>query len=55
MIEQGQGAQCNIIVTQPRRLSAVSIAHRIAQERAEGAVGRGLVGYQVLALTLTLT
>lgn len=36
---------CKIIVTQPRRIAAISIAKRVAQERGWD-VG-GLVGYQV--------
>ena len=36
---------CNIVVTQPRRISAISIAERVAQERCEN-VG-GTVGYNV--------
>lgn len=36
---------CKIIVTQPRRIAAMSIAKRVAQERGWD-VG-GLVGYQV--------
>ena len=31
-----RAAECNIIVTQPRRISAVSVAERIGQERCEG-------------------
>lgn len=31
----GQGAYCSIVVTQPRRISAVSVAERVANERAE--------------------
>ncbi|XP_065917880.1 ATP-dependent RNA helicase A protein-like isoform X5 [Dysidea avara] len=34
-IESGQGTSCNIVVTQPRRISAVSVADRVAQERNE--------------------
>jgi ATP-dependent RNA helicase A len=30
-----RGAFCNIIVTQPRRISAVSVAERLAYERNE--------------------
>nr|XP_057923229.1 ATP-dependent RNA helicase DHX30 [Doryrhamphus excisus] len=41
----GQGAQCNILVTQPRRISAVSVAHRVAQEM--GPALKHSVGYQV--------
>ena len=31
------GPTCNIIVTQPRRISAISVAERVAQERCESA------------------
>ncbi|XP_014241138.1 dosage compensation regulator isoform X2 [Cimex lectularius] len=34
-IESGQGAYCNIVVTQPRRISAISVADRVASERIE--------------------
>lgn len=34
-IQTGQGAFCNIVVTQPRRISAVSVADRVANERGE--------------------
>lgn len=34
-IASGQGAWCNIAVTQPRRISAVSVSERIANERCE--------------------
>ena len=34
-IDQGVGGGVNIVVTQPRRISAVSVAERIAQERVE--------------------
>lgn len=34
-ISSGQGAWCNIAVTQPRRISAVSVSERIANERCE--------------------
>ncbi|KAM7252349.1 hypothetical protein ACFE04_024232 [Oxalis oulophora] len=49
MIESGQGGHCNIICTQPRRIAAISVAERVADERCEpspGSVG-SLVGYQV--------
>ncbi|KAK6979986.1 ATP-dependent RNA helicase A-like isoform X1 [Biomphalaria glabrata] len=45
MINAGLGANCNIIVTQPRRISAVSIAERVAAERSE-CLGNS-VGYSV--------
>ncbi|RIA89321.1 P-loop containing nucleoside triphosphate hydrolase protein [Glomus cerebriforme] len=40
-----QGARCNIIVTQPRRIAAISVAQRVAYERSEK-LGSS-VGYQV--------
>ncbi|KAF5224297.1 hypothetical protein ECC02_002553 [Trypanosoma cruzi] len=36
MTEKGEGGNCSIVITQPRRLSAVSIAQRVAAERLEG-------------------
>ncbi|XP_066965316.1 ATP-dependent RNA helicase A protein-like isoform X2 [Macrobrachium rosenbergii] len=44
-IQSGSGAFCNIIVTQPKRISAVSVADRVAQERGED-LGKS-VGYSV--------
>lgn len=44
-IETGYGAECCIVVTQPRRISAVSVAERVASERAE-ILGTS-VGYSV--------
>lgn len=34
-IDMGAGADINLVVTQPRRISAISVAERIAQERVE--------------------
>ncbi|KAL1117476.1 hypothetical protein AAG570_004801 [Ranatra chinensis] len=34
-IQSGQGAYCNIVITQPRRISAISVADRVACERGE--------------------
>ncbi|CAM5161248.1 unnamed protein product [Natator depressus] len=34
-IKNGKAAQCNIVVTQPRRISAVSVAERVSYERGE--------------------
>ncbi|GBE77943.1 P-loop containing nucleoside triphosphate hydrolase protein [Sparassis latifolia] len=46
-IAKGEGAKCNIVCTQPRRIAAISVAERVAKERGENA-GRGsTVGYQV--------
>lgn len=49
MIEAGQGRDCNIICTQPRRIAAVSVAERVADERCESYPGSkdALVGYHV--------
>ena len=45
MIDKGIGGECNILVTQPRRLSAVSVAERVAAERCES-IGE-TVGYSI--------
>ncbi len=45
-----EGASCNIVCTQPRKISAVGLADRVSDERCEkGGAGSemGLVGYQV--------
>nr|CAH7722050.1 unnamed protein product [Callosobruchus chinensis] len=44
-VMSGQGAWCNICVTQPRRISAVSVSERVAQERCED-LGQA-IGYSV--------
>ncbi|PIO31528.1 hypothetical protein AB205_0077370, partial [Aquarana catesbeiana] len=44
-ILNNQAAQCNIVVTQPRRISAVSVAERVSFERGEE-VGKSC-GYSV--------
>lgn len=44
-INRGEGARCNIVCTQPRRLAAMSVAERVADERGDR-LGRE-VGYQV--------
>ena len=41
-----RGARVNVIVTQPRRISAIGVADRVAAERGER-VGGGAVGYAV--------
>lgn len=41
-----RGARVNVIVTQPRRISAIGVADRVATERGER-VGSGAVGYAV--------
>ena len=40
------GRKCRIVVTQPRRLAAITIATRVAEERGE-CVGEGVVGYKI--------
>lgn len=44
-IGSGQGSLCNICITQPRRISAISVSERIASERNEP-IGES-VGYSV--------
>ncbi|KAK3704919.1 hypothetical protein QZH41_016746 [Actinostola sp. cb2023] len=44
-LEVGQVADCNIICTQPRRISAISVAERVANERAEK-LG-DVIGYKI--------
>ena len=44
-INKGKGSSCNIICTQPRRIAAVSVAKRVAVERAE--VLQDSIGYHV--------
>lgn len=47
-IEQGRGASTSIIVTQPRRVAAMGVASRVAQERMEDLdVSPGTVGYAI--------
>ncbi|KAJ3349723.1 hypothetical protein HDU83_000341 [Entophlyctis luteolus] len=45
VLSSGKGGKCNIICTQPRRISALSLAERVASERAE-AVGES-IGYSI--------
>ena len=44
-LKQGRGAECFIICTQPRRISAMSVAERVSAERIDR-IGES-VGYQV--------
>ncbi|KAL2724088.1 ATP-dependent RNA helicase DHX30-like isoform X1 [Vespula squamosa] len=44
-IKNGNASDCNILVSQPRRISAISLAERIAFERGE-AIG-DVIGYSV--------
>ncbi|KAF7698822.1 hypothetical protein HF521_003564 [Silurus meridionalis] len=46
-IGRGMGSLCRVVCTQPRRISAISVAERVAAERAES-VGEGKsCGYQI--------
>ncbi|XP_075058122.1 ATP-dependent DNA/RNA helicase DHX36 [Mixophyes fleayi] len=46
-IAKGKGSACHVVCTQPRRISAISVAERVAAERAEPC-GRGYsTGYQI--------
>ena len=47
-----QGRYCSIVVTQPRRIAAISIARRVCAER-DWQLGR-ICGYQVEFITDTL-
>ncbi|XP_040830767.1 ATP-dependent DNA/RNA helicase DHX36 isoform X2 [Ochotona curzoniae] len=46
-IERGKGSACRIVCTQPRRISAISVAERVAAERAESCGGGNSTGYQI--------
>ncbi|QQP58356.1 Putative ATPdependent RNA helicase DHX36like, partial [Caligus rogercresseyi] len=46
-IRQGNGSVTNIICTQPRRISAVSVAERVLQERCGSSSQGRPVGYQI--------
>lgn len=51
MLEEGLGDQCDIVCTQPRRISAISIANRVSEELGDSRNSAGkpntLVGYQI--------
>lgn len=44
-ILSGQGAWCNVCITQPRRISAVSVSERVSTEKCEQ-IGQS-IGYSV--------
>ncbi|XP_075234101.1 ATP-dependent DNA/RNA helicase DHX36-like [Lycorma delicatula] len=46
-IMKGAGSKCHILCTQPRRISAISVAERVADERDESIGSCGSVGYQI--------
>jgi len=45
-LETGRGDKVNIICTQPRRVAAISVAERVADEMCEG-IGSSYVGYHI--------
>ncbi|KAH9376743.1 hypothetical protein HPB48_010961 [Haemaphysalis longicornis] len=45
-IENGKGSTCRVVCTQPRRISAISVAERVAAERGERC-GEASSGYQI--------
>ncbi|KAF9429911.1 hypothetical protein BGZ94_009026 [Podila epigama] len=51
MLEEGLGDQCDIVCTQPRRISAISIANRVSEELGDARNSAGkpntLVGYRI--------
>ncbi|XP_075196835.1 ATP-dependent DNA/RNA helicase DHX36 [Anomaloglossus baeobatrachus] len=46
-INKGKGSACHIVCTQPRRISAISVAERVAAERAEPCGMGHSTGYQI--------
>ena len=53
MIDSMNGSTCRVICTQPRRISAISVAQRVADERAEK-LGTS-AGYQIRLEKYVLT
>uniref|UniRef100_A0A3B3WVP6 RNA helicase n=1 Tax=Poecilia mexicana TaxID=48701 RepID=A0A3B3WVP6_9TELE len=46
-ISRGLGSTCRVVCTQPRRISAISVAERVAAERAESVGNGNSCGYQI--------
>ncbi|XP_033644979.1 ATP-dependent DNA/RNA helicase DHX36-like [Asterias rubens] len=46
-LENGTGSMCRVICTQPRRISAITVAERVASERAEPCGNGSSTGYQI--------
>ncbi|XP_023153570.2 ATP-dependent DNA/RNA helicase DHX36 [Amphiprion ocellaris] len=46
-INRGMGSLCRVVCTQPRRISAISVAERVAAERAESVGNGNSCGYQI--------
>ncbi|CAL8352958.1 unnamed protein product [Lota lota] len=46
-ITRGMGSLCRVVCTQPRRISAISVAERVSAERAETVGNGNSCGYQI--------
>eukprot|EP00794_Sanderia_malayensis_P015883 gene15883-17483_t len=46
-IDNNRASQCHIICTQPRRISAISVAQRVAKERVEQCGSGRSIGFQI--------
>uniref|UniRef100_A0A3P9HF04 ATP-dependent DNA/RNA helicase DHX36 n=1 Tax=Oryzias latipes TaxID=8090 RepID=A0A3P9HF04_ORYLA len=46
-INRGVGSLCRVVCTQPRRISAISVAERVAAERGESVGNGNSCGYQI--------
>ncbi|XP_041797362.1 ATP-dependent DNA/RNA helicase DHX36 [Chelmon rostratus] len=46
-INRGMGSMCRVVCTQPRRISAIAVAERVADERAESVGNGNSCGYQI--------
>ncbi|CAK6963498.1 ATP-dependent DNA/RNA helicase DHX36 [Scomber scombrus] len=46
-INRGMGSMCRVVCTQPRRISAISVAERVAAERGESVGNANSCGYQI--------
>ncbi|XP_029026610.1 ATP-dependent DNA/RNA helicase DHX36 [Betta splendens] len=46
-IYRDMGSMCRVVCTQPRRISAISVAERVASERAESVGNGNSCGYQI--------
>ncbi|KAM6961464.1 ATP-dependent DNA/RNA helicase DHX36 [Aplochiton taeniatus] len=46
-VDRGLGSVCRVVCTQPRRISAIAVAERVASERAESVGNGNSCGYQI--------
>ncbi|KAK0141144.1 ATP-dependent RNA helicase DHX36 [Merluccius polli] len=54
-ITRGMGSLCRVVCTQPRRISAISVAERVSSERAETVGNGNSCGYQIRLQSLLST